>query len=141
MSKGLTKKQLKELKENLLITKQRLINELSLSSDDMSIDSEERFDEIDQASADQSNDQKLRFRNRSVFYLKKINNALEKIDTQEYGHCEECDVNIRYERLMARPTAELCIDCKEESERDESNSSYGRQSKSLGVVIDLVKSY
>ncbi len=38
---------------------------------------------------------------------------------------------------MARPTAEMCIQCKEESEKDESASFIGRQSKSLGKVVDL----
>ena len=55
----------------------------------------------------------------------------------EYGLCTDCGEGIRYERLLARPTAEMCIQCKEESERDESNSFTGRQSKSLGKVLDL----
>lgn len=55
----------------------------------------------------------------------------------EYGLCSDCGDWIRFERLLARPTAEMCIVCKEESERDESSSFTGRQSKSLGRVVDL----
>jgi DnaK suppressor protein len=79
----------------------------------------------------------LRFRNREVFYAKKIDKALKKFDMDEYGLCSDCGEGIRFERLLARPTAEMCIQCKEESERDESNSFIGRQSKSLGKVSDL----
>jgi DnaK suppressor protein len=79
----------------------------------------------------------LRFRNREVFYAKKIDKALKKFEMEEFGMCSDCGEWIRFERLMARPTAEMCIQCKEESERDESNSFTGRQSKSLGKVLDL----
>jgi len=35
-----------------------------------------------------------------------------KIDSGDYGYCESCGVEIGLERLQARPTASLCIDCK-----------------------------
>jgi DnaK suppressor protein len=69
--------------------------------------------------------------------VKKIDKALKKFDNNEFGLCDECGTWIKFERLLARPTADLCILCKEESERDESNNISGRQSKSLGKVFDL----
>ncbi|RTZ58597.1 MAG: RNA polymerase-binding protein DksA, partial [Gammaproteobacteria bacterium] len=44
--------------------------------------------------------------------IKKINEALELIEQDEYGYCESCGVEIGVQRLEARPTATLCIDCK-----------------------------
>jgi hypothetical protein len=44
---------------------------------------------------------------------------------------------LKFERLLARPTAEMCIFCKEEAEREESSSFQGRQSKSLGKTVEL----
>ena len=89
------------------------------------------------ASADYTQAQSLRMRNRGVFYSKKLSRALKKIEDGEYGLCEDCGANIKFQRLAARPTAELCIDCKEEAERDEMASFISRQSKSLGESIKI----
>jgi DnaK suppressor protein len=37
---------------------------------------------------------------------------MEMIDQEDYGYCESCGVEIGIKRLEARPTADLCIDCK-----------------------------
>jgi DnaK suppressor protein len=44
--------------------------------------------------------------------IKKINKTLELIEKDDYGFCDECGVEIGIRRLEARPTANLCIDCK-----------------------------
>ncbi len=44
--------------------------------------------------------------------LENIKNALDKIDTKEYGICEECGEKISLKRLKAHPEARFCIDCK-----------------------------
>ena len=36
---------------------------------------------------------------------------------------------------MARPTAEMCIVCKEEAEMAENNNAYDKKSKSLGRAL------
>lgn len=46
-----------------------------------------------------------------------IDIALEKIDNGTYGQCEECDDDIKMERLKALPFARLCIECKQMQER------------------------
>ncbi|MCJ7837928.1 MAG: TraR/DksA C4-type zinc finger protein, partial [Burkholderiales bacterium] len=38
--------------------------------------------------------------------------TIAKIESQDYGYCESCGVEIGLKRLEARPTATLCIDCK-----------------------------
>lgn len=54
---------------------------------------------------------------RKSLYLKKINMALERIKYGEYGECEMCGDDIKFKRLEARPTATLCIACKEKEEK------------------------
>ena len=54
----------------------------------------------------------LRNRDRERKLIKKINEMLAKIDAGEYGYCDNCGVEIGLNRLEARPTATLCIDCK-----------------------------
>lgn len=54
----------------------------------------------------------LRNRDRERKLIKKITETIAKIDSGDYGYCESCGVEIGLERLQARPTATLCIDCK-----------------------------
>lgn len=61
----------------------------------------------------------LRIRDRERKLLKKIQEALQRIEDGEYNVCEECDGLIRKERLDARPVTTLCIDCKEVEEQKE----------------------
>lgn len=137
----LNKEQLNRIKFILQKEKEKLVFRGTYVSEEFNLDEEDLSDEIDQANADVHNADRLRFRNREVFYIKKIDQALKRMEKNEYGVCEECDMPIKYERLCARPTAELCVICKEESERDESHNILGRQSKSLGKAVNLVAPY
>jgi|SRR5690606_28927724 len=137
VAKALTKKQLETLKSKLLEEKKALVFKDQSDSIDLSLAVPDGGDDVEQSISDYNNSHLLRFRNREVFYAKKIDKALKKFETEEYGLCTDCGCWIKYERLLARPTAEMCIICKEDSERDESSSFIGRQSKSLGRVVDL----
>ena len=136
-NRALTKRQLETLKMKLLAEKQALIYKENLSSEEVSLALPTEGDEVEASISDYNNSHLLRFRNREVFYAKKIDKALKKFSNNEYGMCDECGYWIKFERLLARPTAELCSICKEEAERDESSNILGRQSKSLGRVVDL----
>ncbi len=61
----------------------------------------------------------LRNRDRERKLIKKIDETLSKIDAGEYGYCTSCGVEIGLQRLQARPTASLCIDCKQLEEMRE----------------------
>lgn len=54
----------------------------------------------------------LRNRDRERKLIRKIDETIARIDSGDYGYCESCGVEIGLERLQARPTATLCIDCK-----------------------------
>jgi DnaK suppressor protein len=135
--RALTKKQLETLRQKLIAEKNSLVFNEDSKATVIELAKPEGSDEVEQSITDYTNSHLLRFRNREMFYAKKIDKALKKFEMNEYGLCSECGDWIRFERLLARPTAEMCIVCKEESERDESSSFTGRQSKSLGKVVDL----
>lgn len=69
-------------------------------------------DPNDRASQESDMTLELRNRDRERKLIKKINETIAKIDAGEYGYCEKCGVEIGLQRLEARPTASLCIDCK-----------------------------
>lgn len=45
-----------------------------------------------------------------------INHALEKIEKNEFGHCEQCNQEIDRKRLEALPYTRLCLSCKSKEE-------------------------
>ncbi len=47
--------------------------------------------------------------------LKDIDNALEKISSDNYGKCEKCNKEIKAERLEIVPEARLCSECGKNS--------------------------
>lgn len=104
----------------------------SIIQKDFEIQSDEMSDEVDLTSVVMEQGMKMRLRSREALFLKKIDEALDRISAGTFGHCEECDEAIELKRLEARPTATLCIDCKEQQEHHESMSADGRRHKSLG---------
>ena len=69
-------------------------------------------DPVDRASQEEEFSLELRTRDRERKLLKKIAEALQQIDEDEYGYCQACGVEIGIRRLEARPTATMCVDCK-----------------------------
>ena len=130
----LSDEQIKTLKDSLLSEKERILNKRE-QKEQYCMDKSELLDPLDEACINAQTSQEIRFRNRENFFLKKINKSLTKIEKGEYGLCSDCDVEIGFERLMARTTAELCINCKEESEQVENSNFFMKRSKSLGKTI------
>jgi len=69
-------------------------------------------DPNDRASQESDVSLELRNRDRERKLIKKIDEMIAKIDSGDYGFCDNCGVEIGLNRLEARPTATLCIDCK-----------------------------
>ncbi len=76
-------------------------------------------DPNDRASQESDMALELRNRDRERKLIKKIDETIAKIDAGEYGYCNSCGVEIGLKRLQARPTASLCIDCKQLEEMRE----------------------
>lgn len=69
-------------------------------------------DPTDRASQETDMALELRGRDRDRKLTKKIESAIALLGTGDFGYCENCGEEIGLKRLEARPTAELCIDCK-----------------------------
>ena len=69
-------------------------------------------DPNDRASQESDMALELRNRDRERKLIKKINDTLRLIENDDYGYCMQCGEEIGLNRLQARPTATLCIDCK-----------------------------
>ncbi len=69
-------------------------------------------DPSDRATQEEEFSLELRNRDRERRLLKKIEQTLQRLSEDDYGFCDACGVEIGLRRLEARPTAELCIDCK-----------------------------
>lgn len=76
-------------------------------------------DLADRASAETDHALELRTRDRERKLVKKINQALARIDEDEYGYCEETGDEIGVARLEARPVATLSLEAQEMHERQE----------------------
>ena len=104
-----------------ILTKQR--NELLLQVDStvrhIQYDTANYPDETDRASREEGFGLELRARDRERKLIRKIDHTISMIERDEYGYCDECGVEIGLARLQARPTATLCINCKEISETKE----------------------
>ncbi|ACL31924.1 RNA polymerase-binding protein DksA [Glaesserella parasuis] len=69
-------------------------------------------DPADRATQEEEFSLELRNRDRERKLLKRIEQTLIKLDEGDYGYCDTCGIEIGLKRLEARPTAELCVDCK-----------------------------
>lgn len=110
--KYMNKKQLDHFREKLLAWREELLEELTRTVHQMRDEPDNPPDPNDRASQETDMSIELRNRDRERKLIKKIDESLGRIDTSDYGYCDVCGVEIGLERLDARPTAELCIDCK-----------------------------
>lgn len=69
-------------------------------------------DPLDRAVQEEDFSLKLRTRDRERKLILKIDEAIQRIESSEYGYCEMCGAEIGIRRLEVRPTATQCIDCK-----------------------------
>jgi DnaK suppressor protein len=96
-------------------------------------------DEVDIVSSEKENQMDFRLKARNAVYLKKVRKSLQKIEDGTFGECADCGSEIAYNRLMARPTADLCIHCKEAEEKEENQLVHkNRDSLKSGRVLPIV---
>lgn len=95
-------------------------------------------DEVDVVSMEKENQLDFRLKARTAVYLKKVRKSLQKIEDGTFGECEDCGAEISMNRLNARPTADLCIACKEAEEKQENQLVHrNRDSLKNGRVLPI----
>ncbi|MBK6675872.1 MAG: RNA polymerase-binding protein DksA [Rhodocyclaceae bacterium] len=112
-------KQLKHFREILESLKGELAGDIERTVQTMQDEATVFADPNDRASQESDIALELRNRDRERKLIKKVDESIARIDAGEYGYCDSCGVEIGLKRLEARPTATLCIDCKELEERRE----------------------
>lgn len=114
----------KRFREILMGRRNELISSARRTrEEEMSLDQDDMPDEMDLAGSEYNQSMVFRLRGREKVLLRKIDDALERLEAGEYGICEECGGEIAAKRLEARPVTTLCIRCKEEQEKAERDFS------------------
>ena len=108
----MNKKQLAHFRNILETLKVELSQDIDRTVHTMQDEATVFADPNDRVSQESDMALELRNRDRERKLIKKIEETIAKIDSQDYGYCESCGVEIGLKRLEARPTATLCIDCK-----------------------------
>ena len=131
----MTKDKLKKFKKIFDAQRKAILFNDRIMREDFEVCADDRYDEIDQATTDMEQSMRMRLRNREILYIKKVDEALARIEEGTFGECDACGEDIALRRLEARPTATLCVGCKEEQERKEVLTAAGRQHKSMGETF------
>jgi len=114
------RKKLNEFKKIFLARRAQLLEQLNR---DTFLDTEGDDVDLIQGKILHSVTEKLSARELAA--LRRIDLALEKIESGEFGTCEECGEEIPEKRLMAHPEASTCISCAEHLEKIEKQYASG----------------
>lgn len=110
-------------RQQLLNWKEDLLDKSRETLDHLREEEGREPDPVDQASSEYDQAVELRTRDRYRKLITKIDAALARIDSGEYGYCEETGEEIGVGRLKARPIATLCIEAQERHESYEKQHS------------------
>lgn len=108
--------QLAFFRERLLAQRADIENDIARARSELSTASNEP-DELDRATAEEERWLSLRISEREGKLLRKIDEALQRMDEGEYGYCEDTGEQIGIARLLARPTATLSAEAKTRREQ------------------------
>lgn len=107
----MTKSSLKTTREKLVGERDLLVRKLKGS--DLSVDDSETPDPVDLAVRNYSKNVQLAVSENESRQLALIDEALVRIDDEEYGECQNCAKVINAKRLAAIPWARYCLDCQQ----------------------------
>jgi DnaK suppressor protein len=106
----MSKLNLKQIKQRLLEERESLIGKLN--GNDLSIDDSETPDPVDLAVRNYSKNVMLAVSENESKQLVLIDEALRRIEDEEYGECQNCEEQINPKRLAAIPWARYCLNCQ-----------------------------
>ncbi len=107
----MTAANLKKIKERLQNERELLIEKLK--GNDLSIDDSETPDPVDLAVRNYSKNVMLAVSENESRQLVLVDEALLRVEDDEYGQCQNCEKSINQKRLAAIPWARYCLDCQE----------------------------
>ena len=115
----MNERQKEYFRRKLLAWRDEIIRESRSTLSNLQEDLGSLPDLADRASTETDRALELRARDRQRKLISKIDAALRRIETDEYGYCEETGEPIALARLEARPVATLSIEAQERHERSE----------------------
>jgi DnaK suppressor protein len=116
-SEYMSQVQLDFFRQRLLEQRQNILSSAGITTDHLREDSMVIADPADRATIEEEHSLELRTRDRERKLLRKIDQALQRIEIGEYGYCEETGEPIGVGRLLARPTATLSIEAQQRREQ------------------------
>ena len=94
-------------------------------------------DAIDSSVEEQDRELDLLLQDRDQARLKGIENALQRMESNDFGYCDECGENISKKRLMAVPLTSMCINCQSIEERNRlAQNAFSRADYTSQVLSD-----
>jgi DnaK suppressor protein len=122
---------MKSIKDMLLRMREDLVRGIARRSKETAVSGVSDIGDIlDSVSEERTRELDMILTDREKQKLKQIDDALERIEENTYGLCEECGVKIPRARLKVVPFAKYCVECKEVIEREE---KYTREEPEEGI--------
>ena len=122
---------MKSIKDMLLKMREELVREIARKSKATAVSGVSDIGDIlDSVSEERTRELEMILTDREKQKLKQIDDAIDRIEENTYGFCEECGVKIPRARLKVVPFAKYCVECKEVIEREE---KYTREEAEEGV--------
>ena len=115
----MNERQLEYFRRKLIVWKQELLAQSAETIDALSDSARSVPDIADRASEETDRALELRTRDRQRKLIAKIDAALRRIETGDYGYCEITGEPISLQRLEARPIATMTLEAQERHEREE----------------------
>jgi len=106
-------------RKKLLDWRDQILRDSNQTLQHLQEDTVQEPDIADRASTESERSLELRTRDRQRKLIAKIDSALKRIDSGDYGYCEETGEPIAIKRLEARPIATLSLEAQERHERRE----------------------
>ena len=108
----MNEKQRQHFKNILKAWRLELMEEVDRTVSHMKDEAANFPDPADRATQEEEFSLELRTRDRERKLIKKIDKTLIRVEEDDYGFCDQCGIEVGIRRLEARPTADLCVDCK-----------------------------
>jgi DnaK suppressor protein len=105
--------------QKLLGWKEEILEDTGTTLEKLKTENVQEADLADRAASEAERTVELRTRERARKLIAKIDAAIQRIDNNSYGYCEETQEPISIRRLDARPIATLTIEAQELHERHE----------------------
>jgi len=119
MTKKMTKKEKKEFRKILLERKERIIRKLSeFINESKEVETNVAKDIVDKAENSYTKEFLLSLSDTERDQLMLIDEALRRLDTDDFGLCQLCSREISRKRLDALPWTPTCINCQEKAEKE-----------------------